>query len=148
MTETHEHDNISVQETSINTINYSNVEVPNSQGAKAVIIEDIILDCDGPQAVASTETVVNASVLAGKITPTTCNINQEGTLLGIKEELFCDASAVRVYHNSGGPIMREGPFPIFKDTRDGKFYVTIAVKGTDCTAVRGAYARLDYTVVR
>lgn len=148
MVDTHEHDNILAAETSINTLKYESIEVPNSSGAKMVLIEDVLLDCDGPQAVASTETVVTGGVFSGKLAPTAINPNEGGLVAMVKEELFCDASGVRVYHNSGGPVDREGPFPVYRDTRDSKFYVTIAVKSTDCTAVRSAYARLDYTVVR
>jgi hypothetical protein len=146
---TPEHLNVSKAESAANTLTYDQYEVPNSQGAKRVFLEDIMLTVSHPDLVASTKTMVEAIAIRGKLdaAPGAVNISQVGAVHQISSNIWCDATPLPVAVDGSVPDDREGPFEIPK-YRDGKFYLTLAIKGTACTAVKTVYCHAEFSIER
>lgn len=146
MTETCEWLNIAKAESDNNTLTYESFEVPNSAGAKAVILEDIMADLTEPSYVANTKVFVEGSILRGKQIPGNANLDQTGCVFKIQNLVWGNASEVIAI---GGitPSQREGPFEIPKSP-DGKFYITICVKSYSETKANTMSAHLEFSVIR
>lgn len=140
--------NGSLAESVANTVNYEKVEIPGSQGAKSVILEDIAIDVNAPNAVNSTETIRSGAILVGNQENETISaplLSNRGNVCQVGEALYTDGSGVQVTHTAHGPVYREGPFPVPKYT-DDKYYVTPIIKSSNCTTVGTVYYRLDFTI--
>jgi hypothetical protein len=122
--------NGSVSETVVNTQATSSIEVPNSQGKKLVFLDLVELDALPPQIVAATVTTVEAVCVAGKSTPTTPTLDQSGAVAARVIKIYPQAGAavVQAVYSAGEEAM-DSPVQLFPAV-DGKYYVTIAVKGT------------------
>lgn len=134
-----------VTQTAVNTLKYEQILVPGSQNAKAVVIEDIELDVQEPDMVASTQTASMAMVVAGKKAPTSLLLSTEGAVHLVRDMMVCDATPLPTVYEGANPKDREGPFPVSKE-QDGSFYVTVAIQTAACTALKNCYYRIDFTV--
>jgi hypothetical protein len=140
------HVNGSLAQTVLNTEAREAVLIPGSENAKAVVLEDLILDSQVPDFVATSKTAVRGSFRIGNqqdIAGT--GLEKKGTVLTVDEQVVCDATPLPVVWKSDSPIMREGPFPCVRDT-DGKWYFTVVVNSLACTGLKSLYYRADFTV--
>jgi hypothetical protein len=135
-------------QTVLNTAKVQKFLLPNTAGAKQVILEDVIIDVTVPDLVATTLTKAYGSIMLGdqeNITPGP-GLDNVGTILTVAEEVVSDATPLPVVHASDGPAQREGPFEVPK-AQDGDFYVTLYINSVACTAMKSVTGRVDYTIV-
>jgi hypothetical protein len=138
---------LTLTETAANTFKALKKDLNLPVGAKAAVIEDIIMEVDTPSIVASTLCQVYGAVAIGnqEATMSSCTISQAGTILKEVKTIVSDATPLPVIYDSVDPLDREGPFPLVKDP-DGAWYVTLGVQGVANAGVKGVHARLDMTV--
>lgn len=148
MATTIEHINSSKAETAAHTLTYENVEVPNSNGAKAVHVVRVEMHLDEPQHVAASTTAVMGLMVAGKITPTTALLNQVGALTQKTRYKYSNGASAYAAETVG-PEQAQGRWEVPKYPGDGKFYITPVVCGSaTCTAALTVYYRVDFEVER
>jgi hypothetical protein len=126
--------NGSKTESSINTLAQESIEVPNSTGAKGVILEYLDLDLDPPQPVAATIVKSQGVAALGKSTLTGADYSQTGAIMARQHTLYNQAGAA-----VAEAIVASGNVPLttrmfVPRASDGKYYLTFGVKGTDCPA--------------
>ena len=136
--------NGTVTESAANTITNSQVEVPNSYGAKKVFVRSAELDPFEPDVVASGWSKTYAVACAGKQTPTSATLADQGAFTTKEKRLWC-ASTAPVVRATDGPDQYMGPRQIFPD-QDGKFYVTIAVLGSGNSAAKNVRYNIEFMV--
>lgn len=128
--------------TVVNTIHYTNVEVPLSTNAKAVWITHAELDPSTPDNTATKSARVMALLLAGKKAPVSISLSQEGAIASIaKQQLTDGADPIEIIQI--GPDDVNGAFPIAKE-QDGKYYFTPACSSLGNTAAGEADYRIDF----
>jgi len=122
------------QEAVVNTLVQESVEVPNSMGKKTVFLDLVELDLLPPQVVAATVTTAEAVIVAGKATLTAAELSQSGAVCARMIKIFPQAGAavVQAIYSAGEEAM-DAPVQLFP-APDGKYYVTIGVKGTSNAA--------------
>lgn len=136
-----------VTESAANTINYANVEVPNSAGAKKVMLRHAELDLDQPNRTTAGVASCQSTILVGKQAPTTVALSGSGCLFTTKIWQLHDGTNT-IGLNGEGPVRQNDMMvPIGKDA-DGKYYVTVAVKGLSNAAAVSVNYRLDFLVER
>jgi hypothetical protein len=135
-----------VTEATVNTIKYENVEVPNSQGANRVTLIAMDLDMDDYDAVTTAEHSVSAMIAVGKQVPTAILLNQAGAIHKCVRKGLSNGTAKIGEINVHDPRV-VGRYEIGKSS-DGKFYITVAVKGVNNTNPRSAYYHCDFEVER
>lgn len=132
-------------ESTVNTLKTELVEIPNTTGAQAVKLDRVLLQVDAPENVSATLTEMAAAVGV-----TNCK-----AALDSAAEIDCSVAGVvaviesrryttTLYGNTYVEI-----FPnrqIGKDS-DGKFYVVVACKGANNTAVKNASFSMEFTVL-
>jgi ribosomal protein S8E len=136
--------NSSKAEGAANTIGVDHIEVPESAGAKSVHILSVELDPDGPDYVAAANTATKAVCIAGKVTPTTCNLSNEGAVTTKSVQNKSTGAAIFACVNDG-PDQARGRWAVPKAV-DGKYFVTIAVLGSNNTAAKTVHYRIDFEV--
>lgn len=141
--------NFSKAESAANTMTRETKEVPMSEGARRVFIEDIMLDATEPSVVASTKTMVEVMLSRAKLDadPGGIDLSEDGVVHKIESITWSDATPLPILMKQPGPKDREGPFEVYRH-RDGKFYVTLCVKGTNLTAAATAYAHIEFSIER
>lgn len=139
--------NGSLEESVAGTLKSQQVEVPNSGGAKGVtlIFADII--CANPALVASTATAVGALILAGAQSPTTIDLSETGALHSKKKFFWSDATPDLIDQVFQGDYCMQVPINIPKNA-DGKYYVTVAVKGDNNAVVKKMHYHMRFAVAR
>lgn len=121
-------------ETVKNTLAYVNVEVPNSSGKKTVMLDLVELDAFPPEVVQAVTTTCEAVLIAGKATPTTATLDVSGAVAARVIMIYgqAGAAAVQALYSAGEEAM-DSPVQLFPAV-DGKYYITVAVKGTNNAA--------------
>jgi len=137
--------NSSKVESAANTLTYENVEVPNSSGARNVHLVRAELDPDAPEYVAASDTVVVAIAILGKSTPTSVDLAQVGAITTKSITKF-STGAAQFAAVVSGPDQAQGRWEIPKNPSDGKYYFTIAVKGSNNVAAKYVRYRCDFEV--
>lgn len=128
-----------------NTLTIDNVEVPESTGAKRVHIIRVEMDVSLPTYVAASTTAVNAVLIGGKVTPSVCTIAEPGAIT-TKAVIIVSTGAAGLGVVIEGPNQAQGHWEIFRDSRDGKYYFTVAVVGTANTATKTVCYRVDFEI--
>jgi hypothetical protein len=124
--------NGSKAEAAVNTLASVQVEIPNSSGAKLVMLDYVELDCPPALPVAATIITRNVALIAGKVTPASALISEPGAICGrVVQTLGAAGAAEASAVFSAGEEPMANPVVLLPDAADGKFYVTIAVKGTN-----------------
>jgi hypothetical protein len=124
--------NGSKAEVAINTLASAQIEVPNSSGAKLVMLDYAELDCPPALPVAATIITRNVALVAGKVTPATAFISEPGAVCGrVVQTLGAAAAAEASAMFSAGEEPMSNPVVLLPDPADGKYYVTIVIKGTN-----------------
>lgn len=116
----------------VNTLVYEQIEVPNSAGAKLVLIDYAELDVIPPTPVAATIITRDAVLIAGKAAPTTAKLSESGAICGRSVVVLGAAGAAEasaVY--SAGEEPMSNPVVLLPESGTGKYYVTVAIKGTN-----------------
>jgi hypothetical protein len=133
--------------TALNTFKTVKQDLGLGPNVKAVIIEDIAMELQSPDIVASTLTAVYGAVAIGnqETVLTSTVMSQPGVVIADKNVIVSDATPLPVIYNCQAPVYREGPFQCYQDP-DGLWYVTLAVHSVACTAVKSVQVRLDLTV--
>lgn len=135
--------NGTVTESSANTINYSAVEVPLSQGAQSVRCKGIELDVAAPDTPSSGDAVVEAGVFNSKTTPTSPTLGNVGVMHCARRTVRAEAtSAAKVSWQDGGGFVTKN-YGVRKYD-DDKWYVTVAVRGTGNSAVKAVTYRVEF----
>jgi len=138
--------NTSIVETAANTLTPLQVEVPNSIGAKAVVMKYAELEVDLPDIVA-TRSVTYGLLQVGKKTPTATNLSQADAVMNANVVEEGGAGPVTKGLLISGPECRDCRIPI-RSEQDGKYYVTLAVKGVNNTGAKNCYLRAEFEVYR
>ena len=135
--------NTSATESGANTLKYENIEVGASH-LKGVLIRGLALNVQAPDSVASTTTEAIACLRLGKHAPTTiANLSHDGVIAIVNEVMTSDATPQPVNTREEGPFTRDGLMISVPRDVDGKFYVTLMVKGVSNTAAKTGKVRLE-----
>jgi hypothetical protein len=123
--------NGSLVESAINTLTTTQVEVPNSTGAKVVMLDYVELDLTPPLPVAATTVQRDAIALAGKLSPSSALLSEAGAVAARHITLWNEAgAAVAAAVVSLGEEPMASPVLLLQDPTTRKYYVTLAIKGT------------------
>lgn len=128
-----------------NTMTYDNVEVPETLNAKRVFVVRVELDTSMPQYVAAADTYAEANALIGKLAPSSCQISEPGAITS-KRVIAKSTGAAQFAIVHEGPEQAQGRWEIPKAPADGKYYVTVGVKGTACTGQMTVHYRFDFEI--
>jgi len=142
-----EFQNNSKNESANNTLTYENVEVPNSNGALEVHVIASEIDCKDPSYVAAQVTKCYASLISGKVIPTTPLISEPGAFHTVEKTILSTGAAGFAAYIHG-PSQVRGYFNVPKSALDGKFYITACLLGVQNTATMSMYWRLDFEIIR
>lgn len=134
----------SVSESTVNTIKNSQIEVPNSSGAKKVYVRSAYLETEIPDIIASGWSKCRGLLQAGKQTPTSCLLDETAAIIASEQNIWC-ASSAPVIHFDSSPLQYRGPREV-KPDQDGKFWVTVAVLGSQQTTTKTVYYTVEFVI--
>jgi len=131
--------NFSITEDTNNTIKYLAVEVPNPTGKSRCFMYHSEIEASLPNDVASTWTQSVASIFVGNQAPTSVLLSAADCVQSEKIVKYCGAGAAPVLLTVDGPEEVSSPCEIPRQAKDGKFYITGAVKGWNNSSATAAY---------
>lgn len=130
----------------VNTLKVEKVEVPNTNGAKMVRLDSVLIEIDAPEGIAATATEVKASVSVGDCEAA---ITAAAAIIASTPGVSAEIHA-RMY-GAGSCIMDTSkeyhPNRMVPATPDGKHYITVAVKGANNVAVKTARVSATFTLL-
>lgn len=137
--------NGSLAETTAGTLKYLAIEVPGAAGAKAVQMYEAFIVTGIPDIIAGSSRS-QANLCIGDKIPTSVQIDQKDAVCGY--DIFMVGSAPGTPESNvvfatgrlGAPVM------VPKDASSGKYYVTVAVKGTNNTTLQVVYYHMRFIV--
>lgn len=124
--------NGSKAEAVVDTLVYTQIEVPNTTGATLVMLDYCEMDLVPPAPVSGTTVSRDAVLIVGKVVPTTAKLSESGAVAARHITLWNEAAAaVATACYSAGEEPMGNPVVLVKNPQDGKYYVTIAVVGNN-----------------
>lgn len=141
-----------VTEETVNTFKQEKVEVPNSTNCRSVRLDRVVIVCGESEAIAATLTKVHAGVGVGDIvsqvnsaglcsaaTPGVCAEHEhfKGCLTGVTTPNLLNS---RIKEMHPGRFVPKGA--------DGKYYVTVGLKGSSNVGVKSVSYDMEFTVMQ
>lgn len=135
----------SLAETAAGTFTSLAIEVPNTQNARAVKLDRVLFQIETPENVAATLTEVEAEVGVGDIKAA---VDTVGAIDASVPGVAAVANRARYTTTPIGPkTVEQFPNRAVSKHADGKFYITVAVQGSNNVAVKTVKVTAEFTVL-
>jgi hypothetical protein len=140
--------NRSLVETAANTFTAEEVEVPNTAGAHKVVMTRCLVETTLSEGIAATQTETRGSVSVGQVKSSLDSAGQIlANNLGVAALGFNGCYGVGRALACGENLKECFPSREVPKSSDGKFYVTLAVKGANNTVAKYVRIAAEFAVM-